>query len=394
MESEREKLKNEIRRRLISKTGEIKRRAQGALKYDYLVPGGPYYQQWDWDAFFMGMALSSWIPSEAVYLKNITLNILETADGDGFCPGCIRPDGPVKTLKHIKPFTAQGAYIASEKLRDYTWIKPYYEKLKKIVLYREKHYWHSGCSLASWWDAMESGADNNVSVLGYKENTVVAPDLNTYIFLEYRAFAAISLKIGHEEEYREFTSRAEGIRERINKYLWCDEDQAYYTLDTEKGAFIKRISFSSAVPLWAGLASRDRARGFIDGYMLNPDKLLSEYGIRSLSKDDPDFNQDNIIIPFSNWQGPVWPLANYMHCHSLNIYGYKEKALEIAETVIRLCIRDMDSTGGMHEDYNSETGQPLAAPGFVSWNMLLMNLIGELEGNSHPLRSLIDQPRI
>lgn len=95
------------------------------------------------------------------------------------------------------------------------------------------------------------------------------------------------------------------------------------------------------------------------------------------------------IFPFSNWQGPVWPFANYLHCHSLNSYGYKEEALDIAERVIKLCIRDMDATGGMHENYNSETGEGLAAPGFISWNMLLMNLIGELEDDRHSFEKLI-----
>lgn len=387
--SEREALNKGIQERLISKTGFIKRRAQGELKHDYLVPGGPYFQQWDWDAFFMGLALSSWMPSEAVYLKNITLNILEMADDEGFCPGCIRPDGPAKTLKHIKPFTAQGAYLASERLGDYTWIEPYYDKLRKIVLYRQENYWHKDHGLASWWDSMESGADNNIAVLGYKENTVIAPDLNTYIFLEYKAFSHIALKLGHKEDHEEFLVRADKIKECLNKYLWCEEDEAYYTYDTEKNTYIKRISFSSMVPLWAKLTPLDKGRRFIEKYVLNPNKLWSEYGIRSLSKDDPDFNQDNIIIPFSNWQGPVWPVANYLHCHSINSYGYKEEALDIAERVIKLCIRDMDTTGGMHENYNSETGEGLAAPGFISWNILLMNLTDELEDNRHPLEKLI-----
>lgn len=389
MVSEMEKLKNEIFEKLVGKTGYIKRRAQGVLKHDYLVPGGPYYQQWDWDAFFMGMALSSWMPSEAVYLRNITLNILELADDEGFCPGCITPEGVKKTLKHIKPFTAQGAYIASEKLGDYSWIEPYYDKLKRIVLYRQKHYWHEEYGLASWWDSMESGADNNVAILGYEDNTVIAPDLNTYIYLEYKSFAAISMVLGHNKEAQEFLERAEDIKECLNRYLWCEEDKAYYTVDTKKAAFIKRLSFSSMVPLWAKLAPEKNAKEHIEKNILNPDKLWSDFGIRSLSKEDPDFNQRNIIYPFSNWQGPVWPIANYLHCHGLNCYGYKKEALTCAERVIKLCISDMDLTGGMHENYNSETGEPLAAPDFISWNMLLMNLVGELEENRHPLGRLI-----
>ena len=181
MDYTREQLKNEIAKRLIPRTGQIKRKAAGMLKYDYLVPSGPYNQLWDWDAFFMGVALSSWISSEAVYLKNITLNTVIAADENGFCPGCLRPEGPSGTLKHLKPFTAQGAFLSAERLNDYSWIAPYYEKLEKIVLYRSKHYWHEEYGLASWWDAMESGADNNVAMFGYPDNSILAPDVYTFI---------------------------------------------------------------------------------------------------------------------------------------------------------------------------------------------------------------------
>lgn len=389
MEYTREQLKTEIAERLIPRTGQIKRKASGALKYDYLVPSGPYNQQWDWDAFFMGMALSSWIPTEANYLRNITLNALVLADEDGFCPGCLKPEGPTKVLKHLKPFTAQGAFLSAEKLGDYSWIEQYYDTFKKIVLYRQKHYWHEEYQLASWWDAMESGADNNVAMLDYKENTVLAPDVNTFIYLEYKAFALISKELGHDAEYDEFMKRAEDIKTAMNKYLWCEEDSAYYTLDTTTGEFIKRMTYASVVPLWAKMLPQDKAEAFIKAYVINPDKLWAEYGVRTLSIDDPSFNQDNIIIPYSNWQGPTWPLANYLHAHGLMCYGFEKEAFEAAERIIEVCIKDIDTTGGMHECYNSETGEPLAAPNFVSWNMLLLNLLGELEEKNHPLAKLL-----
>ena len=33
------------------------REPSGALKFPYLVPAGPYDESWDWDSFFMGVAL-------------------------------------------------------------------------------------------------------------------------------------------------------------------------------------------------------------------------------------------------------------------------------------------------------------------------------------------------
>ena len=31
---------------------------RGILKHEYLVPAGPYFQLFDWDMYFMGVALS------------------------------------------------------------------------------------------------------------------------------------------------------------------------------------------------------------------------------------------------------------------------------------------------------------------------------------------------
>src|SRR3990167_10794817 len=98
----------------------IKRRANGHLPYDYLVPAGPYQEQWDWDAYFMGVALSAEISSEAIYLKNWALNYIEHSDKNGYSPGCVTPKGPEKGHRAflMKPLIAQGSYLASRFLKD------------------------------------------------------------------------------------------------------------------------------------------------------------------------------------------------------------------------------------------------------------------------------------
>jgi alpha,alpha-trehalase len=55
----------------------------------------------------------------------------------------------------------------------------------------------------------------------------------------------------------------------------------------------------------------------IERYVLAPAKLWSPHGIRSLAADDPEYNNENVIKPYSNWQGPIWPHANWMVMHAL-----------------------------------------------------------------------------
>lgn len=363
----------------------VKRRAKGALKYDYLVPGGPYEEQWDWDAFFVGISLLADIPSEAIFLKGWALNYLyHTNTKTGFTPGLVTPAGRDKRLHHIKPFLAQGIYFASKALNDFSWVKPEYNKLKLSILYREKGLWSKKYGLGMWYDSMESGADNNIACLPYPNGTVLSADLNAFMYREYKALSLIAKQLGKTGEAKKFTNKATILKQNINKYLWDNKDKTYYNVDSRTGKFIKHHTYSNCIPLWAKLASPANGREMIKRYWINPKKMWGNYGIRTLAKDDPAYNNKNIIKPHSNWQGPVWPIANYLYMHALLNYGFQKHAEQLAAKIAGNCFRDIESTGGMHENYDAETGEPLAAPNFVSWNLLVGQMADQAKTKHNP----------
>ena len=129
----------------------------------------------------------------------------------------------------------------------------------------------------------------------------------------------------------------------------------------------------------------------IERYVLDPRKLWSPHGIRSLAADEPLYNNENVIKPYSNWQGPIWPHANWMVMHALLRYGYPgRRRSAVAERVTRLCLDDLDRNGMMHENYHADTGAPLAAPDFISWNLLVAQMIEEAQDGRIPARSGLD----
>ena len=376
----------QLQKELDCRKGLVKRRAQGFLKHDYLVPGGPYAEQWDWDGFFVGMALASQIPSEAIYLKNWALNYLEKVQLAGFTPGLLTPDGVDRRLKHIKPFLAQGCYFASKYLEDFSWVLPYWEKLKKAVEYREKVYFDKKFGLGCWYDAMESGADNNPAVHGYENGSILAADLNTFLYREYLALAFLAKRLKKRKDIQKYRKKAEMLRRSILKQLWDKEDETFYNRDRKTGEFVKRVTYSNVIPLWAGIVPQTWGRQMVKRYILNPEYLWARYGIRCLSKNDKDYNQANTIKPYSNWQGPVWPIVNYLTMHALLNYGFQREAQRLAVIISRLCLEDIKRSGGMHENYNADTGKPLAAPNFVSWNLLVGQMISEAKSGNNPFR--------
>lgn len=233
-------------------------------------------------------------------------------------------------------------------------------------------------------NSMETGADDNVAAFGFPDNTVIATDMNTYTLREYKSMSLLAHKLGKKSDQKIFQAYYQDIKKNMLTHLWHDEDKIFYNRSIETGDYIKRISFSCFVPLWEGIASQKDGEESIRRYILSPRHLWSEYGIRTLSKSDPEYNNVNRIKPYSNWQGPVWPIANYLYIHALVNYGFSKEALQVAQRITKLVENDIKQTGGMHENYDAETGLPLAAPNFVSWNILVGNMLDEVLHKKNP----------
>lgn len=356
------------------------RKANGALPYDYIVPSGVYEELWDWDGFFIGLHLISNNRADGVYLKNWCLNFLQYTEPDGQTPGGIRPwAGRDARLYHIKPLLGQAAFYASTALADFDWIEPVWEKMKSAVTYRERKMSDAATGLVKWWDGLESGADNDAALVRTYHNSIAAVDVNSFLVLDYRAMAHLAGRLDRAEDAAAFRERARRLAEAINVHLWDPVDGTYYAIDTVEGTRRRHITYSNQVALWAELASRDQAKAMIERYLLEPGKLWAPHGLRSLAADDPLYNNENVIKPYSNWEGPIWPHANWMFMHALLHYGYEDAALQIAERVTRLCLEDLAANGMMHENYHAETGAPLAAPNFISWNLLVAQMIEEAQ---------------
>jgi alpha,alpha-trehalase len=376
--SELDRLSAEAWERIGGLKSRVIRRANGVLPFDYVVPSGVYEELWDWDAFFVGLHLISVDKANGVYLKNWCLNFLRFTEPDGQTPGGLRPwAGRDARLYHIKPLMGQAAYYASTSLGDFIWVEPLWDKMAACVTYRERFMSDNPTGLVKWWDGLESGADNNPTLVPRYHNSIAAGDVNGFMVLDYRAMAIIADRLGRTEESTAFKERALRLGQAINRHLWDSDDASYYSYDSVERKRMRIVTYSNLIPLWAGLASAQQAKQMIERFVLNPAKLWSPFGIRSVAADEPSYNNENVIKPYSNWQGPIWPHANWMTMHALLRYGYPEQALEVAERVTRLCLADLATNGMMHENYHAETGAPLAAPNFVSWNLLVAQMIDE-----------------
>jgi len=319
------------------------------------------------------------------------MNFVSAYNELGYPPGCVTQKRPETERRDfsLKPFMAQSALIASQELTDYTWIEPHYEAIIEIVTRREKTHRDEKTGLYFWDDAMASGADNNAadSNLPETRQLYLSCDLNTFQWKEYTALAVIANQLGKNAV--PFEEEAAFIKSALREHLWNEEKGSYDNRRRDTGAFVNCVSYSDYVPLWAGLATQKQAESMVRRYLMNLDEMLTPWGARSLSRQDRAYNNANIIIPYSNWCGPIWPIANYFYFVGLKQYGFHAEAREIAERIAKLLLEDLDNIGSMHESYCAETGATLApskdqAPryiegGFLGWNLLAQDMLEQSE---------------
>jgi alpha,alpha-trehalase len=368
------------------------RPAEGYIKYDYLIPGGYYRQMWDWDGFFIGCHLAHQGRDRAKYLKGWVLSFAGAMDGDGHIPGMITTKGPVPVNAQfghfaMKPFLAQGAVIAAERLGDYQWVAPVWEELRRAITYRENTQYDRKWELFFWENAMQSGAVNNAAFTNDPKdhNAILAADLCTFQLREYKAMGRLAEMLGRKSEAEEYQQKAAHLRAAMLKHLWFAQDVIFFNIRRDNGNPVRHISYSSFVPLIEDVLPPADARNMIRRYLWNPDHMLASYGLCSLSKQDPSYHNASTIDLYSNWQGPIWINANYLDYIALNRYGFNDEARELAAKLGRLVLADIHKYGSMHECYDADTGEGLTPTaqqskdhvfaGFVGWNLLVQDML-------------------
>jgi alpha,alpha-trehalase len=368
----------------------------GFIKYPYLIPAGFYSQLWDWDAFFMANHFIS--KGEPEYMKNWVLTFSQGIDKDGYVAGCMTSKGPRQAYSGkfaMKPFLSQGAYQYSKATGDWEWIRPIYNDLERVLDYRRSTQLDSISGLYFWEIAMQSGADNNPALNYFKDDSrsFISVDASAFQYGELLAQAAIAEKLGMKADATRLRKEALGIKTALNEICWNEDDGCYYNVDRDSREQYRRVGYSTFVPLFYRMAPEDRGRRMISRYMLDEKHMKAPHGFRSLSASDVDYNNKNIIVPFSNWQGPIWGITSYIYSVGLHNYGFDEDVAWMAEKVGALMAKDLDEYGTMHETYHAETGEPLAPSnfkyrnpdgsiqGFVSWNLCMENILeGLLQG--------------
>jgi hypothetical protein len=362
---------------------------------------------------FMGVALERY--GGPPYFKGTFLNFLHFTNlSTGELPGCLTPAGPSKTLYHAKPLVIQGALLAARQTGDFASFAAYGDAMRALL-----RYWNSTTrldavsGLHTWHDQLETGADNLVLSecpsqyspecwSASQAYTLSSPDVMVWLAREYQAYAvfvaAWGALGGATSLYDSSSAAAEAagarayaarLRDVIQERLWLWLDAPantrgmYVGYNVSTRAQSVHATYQAAWPVWAGLAASPAVQAAALTRLLEAD-LWSPFGLRSVSDQDPRYNNDNIINPYSNWRGPVWINVAAIMAYTLRASGQGAAAAALADTLVHTLAQDLRASGTWHEAYSSVNGSGLAAPGFLSWDTIAADLQENVQKGADP----------
>jgi neutral trehalase len=401
-----------LRKFLTEKATTCLHKPEDKLKYRYVTPTysvtagaddtaavperstvGHYLQMYDWDACFFSQGATK------VGLDNlapdVVANFLSLKQADGYVPRTVSPNRIWDAGDMCKPFLCQ-ALTFEDKYKAHKPSPEMVQDLKCYLEYFQRNRRHSS-GLYHWRNVLESGVDDNLALLTpqeaakdenesigvFPDGKMLAVDLSAYLVAEFRAFAKLAEYAGNVALATEYREEAQKLMNLIEEKMWDEQSGIYFNLYPDTFEKLTLRSWTGLVPAMFGLSKQDRLEKVVKMNIMNKDEFLRPAGLSSTSSSEPLYNNakrglyGRAIV--SNWQGPMWILPNALAVRGLLAHGFKKEAEEVAARVVGTVMKTLDERNTMYENYNAESGDPLWAPQFMSWNVLLIELVQLLE---------------
>ena len=214
----------------------IEKEPQGFLEYPFLsVSYGKHYANsiYTWDNFHMALRFAA--TGKIEYLRYLVDNLSLYQADSGYIHCVIHADNnpaDYSTEFHAQPFLAQAASLYILKGGDKNWSKEVWSKLVKYLEFWEKSYQYEN-GLFVWKETYMSGFDNDAATSFLPSGSVISPDVNSWLYLEYLAMAKMAESLDDEESQKIYNQKAETLKQNINTILWSEKDESYLSYNIE-----------------------------------------------------------------------------------------------------------------------------------------------------------------
>jgi alpha,alpha-trehalase len=164
--------------------------------------------------------------------------------------------------------------------------------------------------------------------------------LNSLLYQMEQDLAQIHQILGNPELRQQWSDRASLRHERINQYLWDEEQGLYLDYHFQSGQR-RRYEFATTFyPLWTGLASPTQAQQIVQNLAL----FAAPGGIFTSSR-----------VTGNQWDAPFgWGPLTLIAIQGLRRYGYHSEGNDIADKFLTMAIKEFMRCGFFVEKYDVE----------------------------------------
>jgi putative isomerase len=394
---------------------QLLRAPDGLLRHPSIAqttPGKHYATElWDWDTLWTSRGLFRLAELErdepfkqqlCEHVSGSLLNFLDHASPAGQIPIMMTASDsdPFRIMaksstsrNQAKPVFGQLGLLACDQSGDAKWLEPHFDSILRFYDSWTRNN-SSSIGLLVWGDDVAIGDDNDPTTFGRPFFSSANLLLNCLFYQDLLASAELARRLGRSADHDRLSSQAKELAQRIQTYCWDPRDSYYYTVDVQcvdrrteliptakpgmemswKSLPTRIQMFTGFLPLWCGIAPQHNAQKLVSTNYLEDDRLCAQWGVRSVSNRETMYSMEASSDP-SNWLGPIWIIVNYFVWKALQRYGYKKEADALADKTIYLLSKDLETNGSLNEYYHPDTGAALSHKGYVTWNLLVLEMI-------------------
>ena len=205
----------------------------------------------------------------------------------------------------------------------------------------------TGLANQGWKDSADSvfHADGSMAM-----SPIALVEVQGYVHAACNAMASLATRRGDAQAARDWSGRSEDIRRQVETQFWM-EDQAFYGIALDAQQALCRVCASNAGHLlYTGLPAAERAAKVME--RLGAATFDSGFGIRTLGRDQPNFN------PMSYHNGSVWPHDTAICAAGFARYGNKEGAAHWLDEMFRASSHFGMRMPELHCGFARRAGEP------------------------------------
>ncbi len=328
----------------------------GKITYLWTTPDRwPHRYLWFWDSAFHTFG-NKFI---SVKLAESTLfAVLSCQRKDGFISITMSPDkGRLYEELTQPPLFAWAGLELFNKTKNYQFLEILYIAISKYMKWlfnsrdRDKDgllEWITNDSPAS--KCGECGMDNSPRFDTIKKNEPVAAiDLNCFAINEMECLSKIAAILDKSEESRIWKKLSFQKKKMVDTFLYDEKEDFYYDR-RPNGDFVRVKTPASFLPLFAGVASPERAKKLVEK-LQNKNLFWTELPLPSVAINEKSFSKDM-------WRGGTWLNYNFLIYRGLVRYGYNKISGQLIKKTKKAVEDWYIKTGSIFEFYDPDNKIP------------------------------------